>query len=322
MPSDASEQSSWKPVAKFMMKATEQALEKGFMPIENFVNKSDIWQLKCMACNTLINTTYSKFSRNKNFGCPKCAVSNDTDTGSNYNIVFDSEEIQIMLKAKLRPLEPYSGNSANKWKCECMQCGQICFPRFYDVSKRNKGGCKPCSNKPDPEAIAKAIQVMREAKLDPIEPYKNASSPWSCKCLKCNEIVTPIYNNVRRGHGGCVYCQIAAFKPSQPAYLYLIHNKEFASYKIGIGNSNKPIDRLDSHRKAGWSVLKRYDFVSGKDAITIEKRVLRWIRKELGIPVHLSNEQFVHGGATETFSDEFISSLEVISKIEEFIRSL
>ncbi len=290
-------------------KAVENALEKGFWPTHSYKGLREPWEVACIECKSVIATTYSKLCQ-KNFKCVTC------------NPNLHEEEIAVMLKANLRPLEPYPGNSAKIWKCECLLCGSECFPRYYDVSKRNKGGCKPCSLIPSPEVVASAIEIMRKSFLEPREPFKNSSTPWECNCMKCGEIVTPSLHNVKRGHGGCVFCQVAAFKHGEPAYLYLIHHEVFAAYKVGIGNIKTVNDRIDSHKKSGWNLIERYSFEKGSQAFKVEKKILNWVRNELGLPIHLTNKDFSHGGASETFSDDSVSVLAIKRKIEETIKGL
>ena len=290
-------------------KAVENALEKGFWPTHSYKGLREPWEVACIECKSVIATTYSKLCQ-KNFKCVTC----------NPNLY--EEEIAVMLKANLRPLEPYPGNSAKIWKCECLLCGSECFPRYYDVSKRNKGGCKPCSLIPSPEVVASAIEIMRKSFLEPREPFKNSSTPWECNCMKCGEIVTPSLHNVKRGHGGCVFCQVAAFKHGEPAYLYLIHHEVFAAYKVGIGNIKTVNDRIESHKKSGWNLIERYSFEKGSQAFKVEKKILNWVRNELGLPIHLTNKDFSHGGASETFSDDSVSVLAIKRKIEETIKGL
>jgi hypothetical protein len=43
-----------------------------------------------------------------------------------------------MLKAGLKPLEPYT-KAMNGWKCQCLNCGQIVFPKYYLI-KQGQGG--------------------------------------------------------------------------------------------------------------------------------------------------------------------------------------
>jgi hypothetical protein len=140
--------------------------------------------------------------------------------------------------------------------------------------------------------------------------------------MKCGEIVTPSLHNVKRGHGGCVFCQVAAFKHGEPAYLYLIHHEVFAAYKVGIGNIKTVNDRIESHKKSGWNLIERYSFEKGSQAFKVEKKILNWVRNELGLPIHLTNKDFSHGGASETFSDDSVSVLAIKRKIEETIKGL
>jgi hypothetical protein len=296
-------------ISKQEKKAVEVALEKGFWPNESYSGIKEPWEVTCIDCNSVIKTTYSKLFQ-KSFKCETC------------NPNLHEEKIAVMLQANLKPLEPYPGNSAKIWKCQCMLCGFECYPRFYDVSKRNKGGCKPCSLIPSSELVNNAIEIMRKSNLEPIMPYKNSTSPWECKCMKCGEIVTPALHNVQRGHGGCIYCQVAAFKHNEPAYLYLVHHEVFAAFKVGIGNFKTVKDRIESHKKSGWELLEKYSFEKGSQAFKVEKKVLEWVRKERALPIHLTNKEFTHGGASETFSDESVTALEIKRKIEEVIRGL
>ena len=69
---------------------------------------------------------------------------------------------KVMLKAGLKPLEPYKGNNT-KWKCLHISCGQVVFPLYSSV-KRGQGGCYECGrrqsekNRRTPEK--KAIEIM------------------------------------------------------------------------------------------------------------------------------------------------------------------
>ena len=48
----------------------------------------------------------------------------------------------VMLKAGLKPLEPYKG-ADSKWKCTHITCGQIVFPTYSNI-KYGFGPCKSC----------------------------------------------------------------------------------------------------------------------------------------------------------------------------------
>ena len=60
------------------------------------------------------------------------------------------------------------------------------------------------NNKPD---LVKIMKVMKKAKLKPLEPYKNALTKWKCVHIPCGSIVTPKYNAIQQGQGGCSTCR-------------------------------------------------------------------------------------------------------------------
>jgi hypothetical protein len=66
-------------------------------------------------------------------------------------------------------------------------------------------GCGYCKGNRIDEADA--VAVMREAKLEPLEPYPGkAVTPWRCWCITCDREVKPRYNDVQQGKRGCAYC--------------------------------------------------------------------------------------------------------------------
>jgi recombinational DNA repair protein (RecF pathway) len=50
---------------------------------------------------------------------------------------------------------------------------------------------------------------MKAAGLSPLEPYRNALSPWLCRCTNCGREVSPTYNAVQQGKG-CRFCAAQA----------------------------------------------------------------------------------------------------------------
>ena len=114
----------------------------------------------------------------------------------------------VMLKAGLEPLEPYT-NAKTKWKSKCLKCGSVVNPRYNDI-QGGKGGCIGCARRlsSDNQRMdeKKAIKVMLNANLQPLEPYKLSRTPWKCRCFICETIVYPSCNNVLSGKSGCNKC--------------------------------------------------------------------------------------------------------------------
>lgn len=115
---------------------------------------------------------------------------------------------EAMLKANLEPLEPYQSALA-KWKCKCLECGEIVYTKYNRI-QQGIGGCKPCGTKRGSSKIKMdstvAIQMMRDAGLEPLEDYVNSKTKWKCKCLTCSDIVYPKLNGIQTGEGGCYKC--------------------------------------------------------------------------------------------------------------------
>ncbi len=115
---------------------------------------------------------------------------------------------KTMLDAGLQPLEPYQ-NALSKWKCKCLVCGDIVFPKYNQI-QQGIGGCNRCGTKRGSSKIKmssqSAVQIMIEAGLQPLEDYENSKTKWKCKCLSCGGIVFPKLNGIQSGEGGCYKC--------------------------------------------------------------------------------------------------------------------
>ena len=114
---------------------------------------------------------------------------------------------KVMLKAGLKPLEPYKGTS-HKWKSRHIRCGEIVYPRYENI-RGGQSGCRACAYKESSEKrkidFATAQSIMLKANLKPLKPYKNANEPWESVCLKCEAVTSPRLASVKKG-GGCKFC--------------------------------------------------------------------------------------------------------------------
>lgn len=114
-----------------------------------------------------------------------------------------------MLKKKLKPLEPYR-NALSKWKCECLKCGDIVYPKYNSI-QQGRGGCRRCGLKErkitNKLEESKAIELMLKSGLEPLDKYVSSHTPWKSRCLKCNKITYPRLSGIRNGRqGGCKAC--------------------------------------------------------------------------------------------------------------------
>lgn len=115
--------------------------------------------------------------------------------------------VSIMLKAKLKPLEPYK-NFGSRWKSKCLICKAIGFTPLGDVQGGH--GCKNCELKSTANKLRKdekiAIRFMLDHGLKPLVSYKNSNAKWKSKCTKCKKIVYPTFGSVQFTDSKCEYC--------------------------------------------------------------------------------------------------------------------
>ena len=90
----------------------------------------------------------------------------------------------------------------------------------------------------------------------------------------------------------------------------------FAARKIGITNLGNKRNRAENFG-SDWQIVRIFEHESGAVIKTLESRIFDWLRKEINLPVYLSNKEMgASKGYTETFSDDGVSDMEVIKKIE------
>ena len=123
-----------------------------------------------------------------------------------------------MREHGFEPLVDYPGADA-PWLCRCMTCEQESTPTYSSV--RAGSGCRHCgyeriaaASRLDPDAAA---SFMREHGLEPLAPYPGAGVGWLCECLTCGRQVSPRYNSIKQGQGGCGYCSGRFVAPEEAA---------------------------------------------------------------------------------------------------------
>ena len=178
--------------------AEEVMLKGGWRPLEPYKSALKPWKSECMKCGLIATPTFANVQNGS--GCTICK-NNEKLKPTKYS---EESAIQIMLNAGMQPLEPYK-NSKVPWKSKCLICLKITSPMLGNIIQGHKG-CGFCDgHKVDPED---AVKKMKEAGLEPLEPYKNSDGPWKCRHLKCGAIVSPSYATIRSGQGGCRSCGV------------------------------------------------------------------------------------------------------------------
>jgi len=107
-------------------------MEKSLQSLDGFESIRKKMRLKCLICGWEFSGTLTNVK--KTSGCLKCA-----------DRLMTNEKLEKVLKsANVEALEPYRG-SQHKWKCRCLSCGDIVFPRYANM-QRGTGACKNCSS--------------------------------------------------------------------------------------------------------------------------------------------------------------------------------
>ena len=144
--------------------------ENGFEPLEPYKTSHTKWKCLCKKCGKEVTPSYNGV-KNNGRGCAYCGGTAPIDP---------EEAAETMRKAGLEPMEPYR-TALTKWKCKCMQCGEVVFPKYNGI-QQGRGGCITCGykNREEPNKLTheQAEKVMLKAKVQPIVPYVNAVTPW------------------------------------------------------------------------------------------------------------------------------------------------
>jgi hypothetical protein len=92
---------------------------------------------------------------------------------------------------------------------------------------------------------------------------------------------------------------------------------------LGITNVGVKTQRLKLFRESGWTRIAEFVFEDGRHALTLETEMLRWIRRDLGLPPYLSKQDMgSKSGWSETFSSEALTTQALLQKVEEQIQTL
>jgi hypothetical protein len=179
------------------LEAVEVMRAAGYEPLEPYVNSGHKWRCLCAECGRETTPTYDEARIGSR--CKFCAR----------KALLPEDAIALMRASGFEPLEPYPG-AMEPWMCRHLACGEIRFPRYAHV-QQGRRACQTCSRTVMAEAFRldpfEASRVMREAGLEPLEPYPGTNNtPWLCRHLECGSEVRPTYASIQQGQGGCKPC--------------------------------------------------------------------------------------------------------------------
>jgi hypothetical protein len=121
----------------------------------------------------------------------------------------------------------------------------------------------------------------------------------------------------RTSGSGCPSCARFGFKPADPGWIYFLHHEAWAMYQIGI--TNVPKDRLNSHKRLGWSTVEVRGPFDGNWCRDTEQELIKELTRRGARFGKISDSKAVKfDGHTEAWTSE---SLEVES-FEQILRWL
>jgi DNA-directed RNA polymerase subunit RPC12/RpoP len=126
------------------------------------------------------------------------------------------------------------------------------------------------------------------------------SLPWKCKS---GHTWNSAVSDRTSGGQGCPGCMKNGFNKDLDGYLYLLRHDEFKLLKIGISNFLE--QRIDQHKKNGWSLLDSIGPMSGAVAREDELAIL-YALDSLGIERGIVHKEL--NGFTETWKEEDLSA--------------
>jgi hypothetical protein len=218
----------------------------GLEPLEPYTSSKHPWPCRCTNCGNTVTPQYNSVMSNKS-GCKYCG----RKRGGNTRKIPAELAAAFMLANGLEPLEPYASSNA-KWRCKCLDCGREVTTQYTQI-KAGHGACRNCAGlfvEPDT-----AVEVMRTAGYEPLEPYVSSKHKWHCKCLRCGRETFPTYGEAKRG-SRCKYCAGKALLPEEAVALMIAN--DFQPLELYPG-AMKPW--LCIHLPCGSEVRPRYAHV-------------------------------------------------------------
>jgi len=117
--------------------------------------------------------------------------------------------IDLMIQAGVMPIEDYPG-SAKHWKCKCLKCGQIVWPKHSSIKQNpGSGGCNPCAKIQTQVVLRKrnydsALRFLEKNELTLLGPYQSAKAKALFRCERCGNEFPASYTDFTSSGRTCV----------------------------------------------------------------------------------------------------------------------
>jgi hypothetical protein len=110
-------------------------------PLEKYPGSQAEWLYQCLKCKETYRRELANIVKSK--GCGNCA---EGTAAKRERAARAKNAEQYMLDKRAKPLEPYPGNNAHFWRCQCLVCfTEIPVTFAYAKSLDRKLLCAPCN---------------------------------------------------------------------------------------------------------------------------------------------------------------------------------
>ena len=188
--------------------AEARMISAGLQPLEPYKNAISSWKCRCLTCNEIVISRYNRIQQGS--GCPLCAYK----AGGIKIRLSEAKAMQRLKEYNLEAIEPYEKSDV-KWKCRCLLCGEIVYPKLNNLQDGD-GGCYNCGMKKagikNTMSQEDAIKIITDAGFMPLEPYKNSLTRWKMIHLQCGATVYPKLNSLTSMQDGRIGCAVCSGK--------------------------------------------------------------------------------------------------------------
>lgn len=300
---------------KTNLEAIDAVFERANLTVqEPWVNANTPRLCKCNSCGHLARVMYGNLYSGQG-GCRPCAAKARGIAQRNPEEIVET----VFRNHNLEPLEPYQGTDVKR-RCRCITCGATVETMYKEITGGKRTGCRYCGYRKLGRSMTlsqEIVDALFQAKgLEPLEPYKGASTARRCRCNKCGREVSPQYASLKQGQGGCKYCAPVGLQRAAPGVLYLIEHDRYCALKVGVTSTAARRNRVEAHLREGWSLVRSWDLSDAGVAESLETVVLGHWRQVIQAPPALLPSDMPQGGYSETVATLFITAGEAASFID------
>lgn len=207
--------------------AKEIFVHANLEPIGVYKNSKSPWKSICKVCSNEVSPSVY-YVKATGSGCKYCS----NKAAGLARRTSEEDAIALLATKGHIPLEPYPGGNI-PWRTIHEPCGRECSPRLAGI-RDGEGGCGFCVGKIRDEDSA--VDVMKSAGFEPLEPYKSSKSFWKCRHIACGNEIKTKFNTVQQGKGGCSFCSPTAKIAQEEAFDFFLSNglKPLVPYESSV----------------------------------------------------------------------------------------